>query len=164
MTCVARASCPLDRERPAPVGARAGPRWIGAGRPRPSGRDARATNRTRHCILPRLVDTNRKAHAASGFCRSMSGAHGGSEAAHFPTSSIDKPSRSLEPKLNREDNRLAVYFVPFLDHLSSPRPAPRRRPKNSCLNGIPPINEWGARRQRGRTLPHNVYRRAGRKL
>jgi hypothetical protein len=29
-------------------------------------------------------------------------------AAHFHTSSIGKPSRSLEPKLNREDNRLAV--------------------------------------------------------
>ena len=40
---LARASCPLSRERPAPVGAR-------AGCPRPSGRDARATKAVRQSI------------------------------------------------------------------------------------------------------------------
>jgi hypothetical protein len=44
ITCVARASCPLSRERPAPASAR-------AGCPRPSGRDARATKTVRHYIL-----------------------------------------------------------------------------------------------------------------
>ena len=48
ITCVARASCPLSRERLAPASAR-------AGCPRPSGRDARATKTIGHYILQSSV-------------------------------------------------------------------------------------------------------------
>ncbi len=64
---VARASCPLSRERPAPVSAR-------AGCPRPSGRDARATKRMRHYALQNSVASSSSANRHPKFLPSSGSA------------------------------------------------------------------------------------------
>ena len=83
---VARASRPLSRERPAPVGAR-------AGCPRPSGRDGRATQRTRHPPWTAVAAATAFAFGSCG-----QGARGGGRKAVAAATAVQGASRQLPMK------------------------------------------------------------------